>query len=75
MLKELGSYLGYSDLELHDFAQLSDVQVVADVESVEELAEQSLLVDHFAVDTFDHDAEKSGVFKAEVFILDLALSY
>ena len=62
------------DFELHYFLQLTDVDVVANVESEEETANESLCINDFSVYRFYDNSKHRGMLKPKVFKLYLPLS-
>ena len=63
------------DFELHDLAELSDIEVIADVETEEKLANYALSFDYFVVDAFDDYCQQSRMLETEVLVFNLALGF
>ena len=63
------------DLELHNFTQLTDSDVIRDMEAEKETANYSLALNHLLIDAFDDYSKQLWVLEFEILVFDLALSY
>ena len=63
------------NLELDDLAQLTYHDVVADMETEEEFAKKSLVLNDLIVDGLDDDSQHRWVLESKVLKFDLPLSY
>ena len=61
------------DLELDDLAQLTNRDIIWNVEAEEKLPKQLLFVDDLSVDWLDDDGQHGRVLEPEVFKLNLPL--
>ena len=65
----------YIHFEFDDLTELSNRNIVRDMEAEEEFSQQLLFVDHLCVNRFDNDGEHWWMFETEIFELNFSLSY
>ena len=63
------------DLELHYFAKLSNLKIVTHMKAKKELPNQTLLINHLAIDAFNYHAKQCWMFEPEIFIFNFALGF
>ena len=65
----------YIHFEFYDLTELSNRNVVRDMEAEEEFSQQLLFVDNLCINRFDNDGEHWWMFETEIFELNFSLGY
>ena len=65
----------YIHFEFDDLTELSNRNIVRDMEAEEEFSQQLLFVDNLCINRFDNDGEHWWMFETEIFKLNFSLGY